>query len=109
MDQITAHFLSRLPTCAQSSYVKTRQNALNSLVRRFAAGVSDRDYTLHDCCRTVIDEQDDRLILGAIACLFVIGDGEDLIRLNQLDGHPDSEVRKAAGVCRFEIKKRGRM
>ena len=99
--------LARLPwTCAEPEHVQSRQGSLRKMIEN---AIAERDEGAQDLRHAALEElgnEDSRVIVNALSCLFVVGSKEDIGIVESLKDHTSETVGKAARSCLFELRRR---
>lgn len=74
-------------------------------IQEAADGVPSGEEQLREVALGDLDAEDPKLIEYSLICLSVVGRREDLKSVEPLLTHASSLVRRAARVCRFELKR----
>jgi hypothetical protein len=95
-------------SCAEPEFISTRQDCLREFVIEEASSNDDGYQKLRDACISHLNDDNYKLVVNAISCLFVVGEKTDVPLLEPLSEHSDEAVQKAARCAIFEIRKRKR-
>ena len=100
--------LSRGPnySCSETGYVHFRQDQLRRYVGEVVGGHEDGARLLREGAQEQLSHDDPQMLDHALACLFVVGNRDDVPAIEPLLSHPLESIRKAARTCLFEVRRR---
>ena len=93
-------------SCSESGYVHFRQDQLRRYVGEVVDAHEDGARLLREGAREQLSDEDPQMVDHALACLFVVGNADDVSAIEQLLSHPLESIQKAARTCLFEVRRR---
>lgn len=110
-DEKTKYWIERVLnvgsfSCSEEAYVGFRTGKLREFVLEASASFDDGYALLRSAALERLSSSNTRHLDRALSCLYVLGTSEDVPAVEQLVKHSDDQVRKAAQVCLFEIRRR---
>lgn len=93
-------------SCSEPAHVKLRQECLRGFVQRVAQTQIQGWEIIQRAAVAQLEHSNPKMIDRALSILYIVGEKENIPRVQQFLEHPHEQVRKAARTCLFELQKR---